>query len=106
MSQKTAPDRASLCSFTYADGRQCRMLWRDKRSRLCLFHQEQANHAEAALQVGETITSCLTTDFVSSCSLNAALSRIFFFAARGDYDLKTARTLAYLAQIISKNIPR
>jgi hypothetical protein len=105
MSQKTDSDRASLCTFTFADGRQCRMLWRDKRSKLCLFHQQQANRTEAIMQAGETITSCLTTDFVSSCTLNAALSRIFFFSARGDFDLKTARTLAYLAQIISKNIP-
>jgi len=105
MSKKSTLDRASLCTFTFADGRQCRMPWTNKRSKLCYFHQQQADQVDIAIQAGEKITACLSNDFVTRTSLNAALSRLFISVALGDYDLKTAHTLGYLAQIISKSIP-
>jgi hypothetical protein len=60
---------------------------------------------ETAAEAGEFAASCLATDLVTNCSLNAALSRIFISVARGEYDLETARTLAYLAQVMTKSIP-
>jgi hypothetical protein len=105
MSSKTTKDRASLCNFLFADGRQCRMLRKDKTAQFCYFHQQHADQVDDFIEAGEHMVSCLTSDFVTDCSLNAALSRLFISVARGDYDLKTARTLAYLAQIMSKALP-
>jgi hypothetical protein len=105
MSSKTAQDRASLCSFLFADGRQCRMLKKNKTSPFCYFHQRYADEIDDAIEAGQQIASCLTSDFVTDCSLTAALSRTFISVARGDYDVKTARTLAYLAQLMAKTLP-
>ena len=105
MPSKTAQDRASLCSFLFADGRQCRMLKKNKTSQFCYFHQRHADEIDDAIEAGQQIASCLTSDFVSNCSLNASLSRLYISVARGDYDVKTARTLAYLAQLMSKTLP-
>jgi hypothetical protein len=104
MPSKTAQDRASLCSFLFDDGRQCRMLKKNKTSQFCYFHQRYADEIDDAIEAGQQIASCLTSDFVSNCSINAALSRIFISVARGDYDVKTARTLAYLAQLMSRTL--
>jgi len=105
MPSKIAQDRASLCSFLFADGRQCRMLKKNKTSPFCYFHQHNADVVDDTIRAGEHISSCLTADFVSNCSLTAALCRTFISVARGDYDLKTARTLAYLAQLMAKTLP-
>jgi hypothetical protein len=105
MPSKPARDRASLCSFLFADGRQCRMLKKNKTSPFCYFHQHNADVVDDTIRAGEHISSCLTADFVSNCSLTAALCRTFISVARGDYDLKTARTLAYLAQLMAKTLP-
>jgi hypothetical protein len=105
MSSKTAQDRASLCSFLFADGRQCRMLKKNKSSEFCYFHQQHADQINDAIEAGQKIASCLSSDFVTNTSLTASLSRLYFSVARGDYDLKTARTLAYLAQIMAKTLP-
>jgi hypothetical protein len=104
MPSKTAQDRVSLCSFLFADGRQCRMLKKNKTSPFCYFHQHHADLVDDAIEAGQQIASCLTSDFVTDCSLTAALSRTFISVARGDYDLKTARTLAYLAQLMSRTL--
>jgi hypothetical protein len=105
MPSKTAQDRASLCSFHFADGRQCRMLKKNKTSEFCYFHLLHADQVADAIEAGEQIASCLTSDFVTDCSLTSALSRTFISVACGDYDIRTARTLAYLAQLMSKALP-
>ena len=105
MSSKTAQDRASLCSFLFADGRQCRMLKKNKSSEFCYFHQQHADQINDAIEAGQKIASCLSSDFVTNTSLTASLSRLYFSVARGDFDVKTARTLAYLAQIMAKTLP-
>ena len=105
MSSKTAQDRASLCSFLFADGRQCRMLKKNKSSEFCYFHQQHADLIDDAIEAGQKIASCLSSDFVTNTSLTASLSRLYFSVARGDFDVKTARTLAYLAQIMAKTLP-
>jgi len=105
MPSKTAQDRASLCSFLFADGRQCRMLKKNKTPEFCYFHQLLADQLADAIEAGEQIASCVTSDFVTDCSLTVALSRTFISVTRGDYDIRIARTLAYLAQLMSKTHP-
>ena len=104
MSSKNTQDRASLCSFLFADGRQCRMLKKNKSSEFCYFHQQHADQINDAIEAGKKIASCLSADFVTNTSLTASLSRLYFSVARGDFDVKTARTLAYLAQIMAKTL--
>ncbi len=105
MPKKSTLDRGSLCTFSFADGRRCRMPRKDKHSQLCYVHQHQADIIDDAIAAGEKIASGLFTDFVSHTSLNSALIRLFISVALGDYDPKTARTLGYLAQIIARSIP-
>jgi hypothetical protein len=81
------------------------MLKKNKSSEFCYFHQLHADQIDDAIEAGKKIASCLSSDFVTNTSLTASLSRLYFSVARGDDDVKTARTLAYLAQIMAKTIP-
>ena len=38
MSTNRSKDRASMCSFTFADGRRCRSPRRNSHPHLCAFH--------------------------------------------------------------------
>jgi hypothetical protein len=98
-------DRSGLCSFTFADGRQCRMLRLSGASHLCSFHAQKEAQSRTAAQAGEAISSFLTEDYLSACDLTSVLSRVFFGFARGQVKRKTATTLAYLGQTLLQSIP-
>jgi hypothetical protein len=98
-------DRSGLCSFTFADGRQCRMLRLSGPSQLCSFHAQKEAQSRASAQAGEAISSFLTEDYLSACDLTSALSRVFYGVARGQVNRKTAATLAYLGQTLLQSIP-
>jgi hypothetical protein len=98
-------DRSGLCSFTFADGRQCRTPRLSRDSHLCHFHAQKEAQARVAAQTGEAISSFVTNDYLSACDLTSALSRVFYGVARGQIKRKTATTLAYLGQTLLQSIP-
>lgn len=101
----TKQDRSGLCSFTFADGRQCRTPRLSRASHLCHFHAQKEAQARVAAQTGEAISSFVTDDYLSACDLTSALSRVFYGVARGQIKRKTATTLAYLGQTLLQSIP-
>jgi hypothetical protein len=54
MSTLSAKDRASLCSFTFADGRRCRTRRASKHPHFCFYHAHKEARAQAADTLGET----------------------------------------------------
>jgi hypothetical protein len=97
--------RASLCSFTFADGRQCRMLRPSGPSHFCSFHAQKEEQASVAAQTGEAISTFVTEDYLSPSDLISAISRVFYGIARGKVKPKTATALAYLGQTLLQSIP-
>ena len=59
-------DRASLCTFTFSDGRQCRIPRRQGHPYLCVFHAKKEAQALAGEQAGHDIASFLTGDYISA----------------------------------------
>jgi hypothetical protein len=53
-------DRASLCSFTFADGRRCRIPRRQGHPYLCTFHARREAQIFAGEKVGEEIARYLS----------------------------------------------
>jgi hypothetical protein len=103
MSTIRSKDRSSLCSFTFADGRQCRTP-RAAHPYLCVFHARKDAQALAAEAAGEEIAYHLSGSYVSACDLNSALGRLFSAVAQGHVKPKTASTLAYLGQTLVQNL--
>src|SRR5260370_40835658 len=99
MSTNRSNDRASLCSFTFADGRQCRTP-RAGHPYLCAFHARKDAQALAGEAAGKEIAYHLSGSYVSTCDLSSALGRLFSAVAQRQVKPKTPSTIAYLNQTI------
>jgi hypothetical protein len=104
MSTNRSNDRASLCSFTFADGRKCRTP-RTAHPYLCVFHARKDAQALAGEAAGKDIAYHLSGSFLSACDLSSALGRLFSAVAQGHVKPKTASTLAYLGQTLVQILP-
>ena len=104
MSTHRSNVRASLCSFTFADGRHCRTPRAD-HPYLCAFHARKDAQALAGEEAGKDIAYHLSGAFISACDLSTALGRLFSAVAQGQMKPKTASTLAYLAQTLVQALP-
>ena len=104
MSTNRSNVRASLCSFTFADGRRCRTP-RAAHPYLCAFHARKDAQALAAEAAGKDIAYHLSGSYLSACDLSSALGRLFSAVAQGQLKPKTASTLAYLGQTLVQALP-
>jgi hypothetical protein len=97
-------DRASLCSFTFTDGRHCRSPRRDGHPHLCAFHARKEAQALGGEKAGKDIAFFLSGDYVSAGDLTFALGRLFAAVAQGQVKPKTASTLAFLGQTLVQTL--
>ena len=104
MSSLSQKDRASLCSFSFADGRQCRTPRAAKHPRFCFYHAQKEARARAAQKLGKDLTYFFSGDYLSACDLSTALGRLIAAVLRGDVKPRAARTVAYLAQTLLQTI--
>ncbi len=104
MSTAPSKGRASLCTFTFADGRRCRTPLFSGHPHLCYFHASKEAQALAAKKVGLDVASCLSADFLSACDLTHALASLISAVAQGNIKPKTASTLAYLSQTLLQSV--
>jgi hypothetical protein len=105
MSTNSSKDRSSLCAFTFADGRHCRMPRKVNHPHLCPFHARKEAQALAGKEAGQDIAYHVSGAFLSACDLSTALGRAFSAVAQGQIKPKTAASLGYLAQSIVQIIP-
>lgn len=96
--------RISLCTFTFADGRQCRTPRTASHQYLCTFHARKDAQARAAEKVGCEIAYDLSGGFITANDVVAALGHLFSAVAQGNIKPKTANTLAYLGQTMVQAI--
>jgi hypothetical protein len=96
--------RMSLCTFTFADGRRCRMPHSAAHPELCVYHARKDAESRAARQFGLNVAGDLAGKYTSACDLTSALSHLFAAVAQGHVRPKTANTLAYLGQTMVQSI--
>jgi hypothetical protein len=104
MSTIRSKDRASLCTFTFADGRRCRSPRASGHPHLCYSHALKQSQASAGVAIGNRILNRLSGSYLSACDLTNALGQIFSGVAQGSIKRKTAATLAYLGQTMVNSI--
>jgi hypothetical protein len=105
MSTNRSKDRSSLCSFTFADGRQCRTPRRAGHPYLCAFHARKEAQALAGEAAGQDIAYHLSGSYVSACDLSSALGRLFSAVAQGQEKPKTPPPSLISAKRSSKPCP-
>jgi hypothetical protein len=97
-------DRASLCSFTFADGRRCRTPLSSRHPRLCFDHARKEAQAHPADQTDSDLSFFFCGDYVSAHDLSAAIARLLPQVTHGQIKPKTASALACLSQTLMKTI--
>jgi hypothetical protein len=105
MSKNLSHARVSLCSFTFSDGRRCRMPRSATHPYLCYFHGRRENLARAADTVSRQVTACFSGGYVTACDLSTAMAHVFAATARGEIKPRTAGILGYLGQTVVQTIP-
>jgi hypothetical protein len=96
--------RATLCRFTFANGRCCRMLLSPSHAYLCTFHARKESQALASEKIGRYLAATLSHNYITARDLTAALSQLFGAIAQGHLKPKTANTLAYVGQTIAQTL--
>ena len=104
MSINRSKERTSLCSFSFADGRQCRSPRCSSHPHLCGFHARREAQDLAALKVGRDISDCFSGGYISACDLSTALGHLFSAVAQRQIKPRAATTLAYLGQTLLQSI--
>ena len=104
MSSITKKDRASLCLFTFSDGRHCRTPRIRNHPSYCFDHAQKEARARSTETIGKDLAYFFSGEYISACDLSTALARILPAVVRGDIKPKTARTVAYLAQTLLQSI--
>jgi hypothetical protein len=95
---------STCCTFTFSDGRQCRIPRRQGHPYLCVFHAKKEARSLAGEQAGRDIASFLSGDYISASDVASALARLFSAVAQGHIKPKTAATLAYLGQTLVQTV--
>jgi len=102
MSKKPSKDRMSLCTFAFADGRQCKLPRHVTEPDLCYFHARKLRAQLNAEEAGRQISAFLDTDILTACELNSAFAALFSATVRGIVKPKTASALTNLGQLMLK----
>jgi len=126
MSSLNSKDRVSLCLFTYADGRRCRLPRASKSSsristgaphagappsfseggssHFCHYHAKKESRAATADNLAKDLAAFFSGHTVSANDLTTALARLLPAVVRGDIKPRAARTIAYMAQTLLQSI--
>jgi hypothetical protein len=104
MSSSASKDRASLCLFTFTDGRRCRTPRSGAHPHFCFYHARKESQSQAAAKLAGDLSSFFSGDYLSACDLSTALGRLLVAVARGDIKTKTAATIASLARTLVQTI--
>jgi hypothetical protein len=106
MSSIRPQDRASLCTFTFADGRRCRTPLSSRHPRLCFDHARKKARAHPTAQVASDLSFFFSGDCVSAHDLSVAIARLLPDVTHGQINRKTASALSCLSRTLRHTIQR
>jgi hypothetical protein len=97
-------DRASLCSFTFADGRRCRTPLSSRHPRLCFDHARKEGQSHPADPLDIDLSIFFSGDCVSTHDLSEAISRLLPDVTDSQIKRKTASTISSLSRSLVQTI--
>src|SRR5277367_5940225 len=104
MSSLSPKDRASLCIFSYADGRRCRTPRIADHPHFCYDHAQKESRAATADKLAKVLSAFFSGHYISANDVATAVARLIPAVVRGDIKPRTARTVAYMAQTLLQSI--
>lgn len=105
MSRISAEFRARMCSFTYSDGRRCRLPRAATGEGYCPTHAAKFRKQRADECVAGLLTEPIAHQALSSTSLTFMLARLFALVANGHVPPKTSNALLRIVDGLRKTLP-
>jgi hypothetical protein len=99
-----AVDRTRICTFTFNNGRQCRIPLAPDHPHLCTFHARKDAQVHAAELAANDIAYSLSTRFISYNDLSSTLAHTISAVVRRRMTTRNASTVAYLTQNLLQSI--
>ena len=103
---RVATDDASLCRFTFADGRACRMLRKHDHASLCIFHARAERQLWESDRLGEELAASLTGNFMTATDINFVLGKLFKAIAQNRIPPRNAANLAFVAKLLLNSLDK
>jgi len=97
---RNASDDSSLCQFSFADGRTCRMLRYPDHPTLCVFHARAERQILESDRLGSELAATLTGKFMTATDINFALGKLYQAIAQNRIPPRNAANLAFVAKLL------
>src|SRR5258708_28420211 len=97
---RVAVDDSSLCQFSFADGRICRMFRQHDHPSLCVFHARAERQIVESDRLGSELATTLTGRFMTATDVNFVLGTLFQAIAHTRIPPPNARNLAFVGKLL------
>ncbi len=97
---RVATAESSLCQFSFADGRTCRMLRQHDHSYLCIFHARAERQIVESDRLGSELAATLTGRFMTATDINFALGKLYKAIAQNRIPPRNASNLAFVGKLL------
>ncbi len=103
---RVATDESSLCQFSFADGRTCRMFRQHDHSSLCLFHARAERQIIESDRLGSELAATLTGRFMTATDINFALGKLYKAIAQNPIPPRNASNLAFVGKLLLNSLDK
>ncbi len=97
---RVAIGESSLCQFSFADGRTCRMFRQQDHPSLCVFHARAERQIAESDHLGSELAVTLTGRFMTATDINFALGKLYKAIAQNRIPPRTASNLAFVGKLL------
>ena len=98
------PKEDERCTFTYVDGRRCRMCKIETHPYLCFYHWQRGQQANDAIVFASQLLEP-GQQLNSPSAVANVLTGVFRLLAQGRLQARQAATLAYISQLVIQLLP-
>jgi hypothetical protein len=103
---RVATDESSLCQFSFADGRTCRMFRQPDHPSLCLFHARAERQIIESDRLGSELAATLTGRFMTATDINFALGKLYKAIAQNRIPPRNASNLAFVGKLLLNSLDK
>src|SRR5216683_7056932 len=97
---RIATNESSLCQFSFADGRTCRMFRQHDHPSLCVFHARAERQIVESDRLGSELATTLTGRFMTATDVNFVLGKLFQAIAQNRIPPRNAGNLAFVGKLL------
>jgi hypothetical protein len=103
---RVARSESSLCQFSFADGRTCRMLRQHDHPTLCIFHARAERQIMESDRLGTELAASLTGNFMTATDINFVLGKLFKAIAQNRIPPSIAGNLLFAAKLMLHSLDK